>query len=120
MSEGKLRTRIADAIRSDGHLHELVTAACHALGDIVGADGAEVRADWSLVADHQGRTIVRLDLSDFTGRAEAKFSPDEMENPRQVRFRLYRIWGDLLQIRSHKQLKQLTEESGSEVDANAP
>jgi hypothetical protein len=120
MSEGRLRTIIADAIHNDGRLYELVTAACQALRDIVGADGAEVIADWSMAKDLQGRSFVRLDLSDFTGRVEAKFAPDEMENSRQVRYRLYRIWGDLLQIRSHKQLKQLTEESGSEVDANAP
>jgi hypothetical protein len=39
----------------------------------------------------------------------AVFDPKELESPSLMRSRLNRLWGDLLQIRSHRQLRDLLE-----------
>ena len=40
-----------------------------------------------------------------------RFSPKELEYPDQLRLRFIRLWGDLLQLRSHRQLQELMEAS---------
>jgi hypothetical protein len=61
-----------------------------------------VKAEWSPVRDTSGQLLVQLALSDFTGvSVEARFEPDELAREGQLRAKLYRIWGDLLQYRSH-------------------
>jgi len=36
----------------------------------------------------------------------------ELRNPAHMRLRLYELWGDLLQARSHKQLQELLSQGG--------
>ena len=62
-----------------------------------------VTREWKPVPDHQGRTHYRLSLRDLTGEVSTDFAPDELENPLYMRVSLYRLWGDLLKIRSDQQ-----------------
>src|SRR5438128_50772 len=113
MNYARLKTVVSSPIARDERLNASVNAASGILSDIIGPSGSEVRAEWSHRLDSQGRPLIRLQLSDYTGSVEADFAPDELEKPRQVRYRLHRLWGDLLQVRSHKQLEELTGATGS-------
>ena len=42
-----------------------------------------------------------LVVRDFIARVSVTFTPDQLEHSRDVRNRLYRLWGDLLQIRNN-------------------
>src|SRR5438445_2780145 len=84
-----------------------VRRASQLLEEIIGPTADSVSKEWSPVRDASGRLL--LALSDSTGaRVEEKFAPDELTNEARLRARFYRIWGDLLQHRSHKQLELLS------------
>jgi hypothetical protein len=90
-----------------------VEQASNLLADILGPHSSQlVKATWSRVQDHQGRTLYRLTIRDFTGEVATDFAPDELENPPHMRVRLYRLWGDLLQIRNNQQHQQVQILSG--------
>jgi hypothetical protein len=84
-----------------------VECATQNLDEIIGKTAPLVSAEWSLMQDGSGRLL--LELHDFTGASvEAKFDRAEFDRPVQLETKLYRIWGDLLQDRSHKQLEVLS------------
>jgi hypothetical protein len=110
MTGTRLRTTVAPAISKDQQWNKLVSTACETLDDVIGDIGPEVRAEWSLAEDAKGRTLLNLNLIDFTGGVQRNaFTREELEKPRQLRDRLLDLWGDLLQDLSHRQLKKLLE-----------
>ena len=118
MQDSKLKFNVV-GISDDIRLYESIIEANRRLDSVIGPFEGEARADWSLGRDSMDHAQVFLILSDdFEGRAEARFAPAELENPRQLRTRLLEVWGDLLQDRSHKQLQQLLETDSSEGVAN--
>jgi hypothetical protein len=69
----------------------------------------DVTATWSMQKQH-GRTIYVLTLSDPTSEVRTEFLPSDLKYPSQARFlpfNMARLWGDLLEKRSHKQLEKL-------------
>ena len=80
-----------------------ISAGSEALRRVLGQSTDLVRDEWSIKADERGREYVSLRLSDWTGAVEYKFAPEELTHPAHLERRLYRLWGDLLQIRSHVQ-----------------
>jgi len=117
MNDTRLKFSVKGVLKND-RLYGLINEAHDLLGDVVGSSGPDVEDAWSVEKDSKGRPLILLKLSDFKGRAEAKFAPDELENPRQMSYRLIRLWGDVLQDRSHKQLAEMMDEQGSEDAAN--
>lgn len=85
----------------------LVEQASEAIGEILGTLRGSVSEEWNLAKDAQGQPMVTLKLSDPTGAAVATFEPSELEDRRHMVVRINRLWGDLLQIRSHAQLQRL-------------
>jgi hypothetical protein len=77
------------------------------LEEVAGPSASLVKAEWDRREDPKGRALYTLRLSDWSGAVSADFAPDELTS-RDVRYRLIRLWGDLLQVRSHKQLQKLT------------
>ena len=71
------------------------------------------------MGEDRGRPLLWLEIKDWSGEAQAKFAPDELKNPRQTSSKIIRLWGDLLQTRSHKQVADLEKQpsrlSGEEV-----
>ena len=65
--------------------------------------------EWEIINDPSGNRRYLLRLSDYTGQVKDEFTPYELRSPRQMRGRLLHLWGDLLQISSHKLLEKLTE-----------
>jgi hypothetical protein len=74
------------------------------LEDTLGPQSSQlVKGEWSCLQDRKGRTLYRLTIRDFTGEASTDFSTDELQNLLHMKFRLYRLWGDLLQVRNNRQ-----------------
>jgi hypothetical protein len=91
----------------------LLEQASTLLSDILGPQSSQlVKAEWNRVQDHQGRKLYRLTIRDFTGEVFTDFAPDELQNPLHMRVRLYRLWGDLLQVRNNQQHQQVQIISG--------
>ena len=91
----------------------LLEQAAALLTDILGPQSSEhVKAEWHRLQDHKGRTLYRLTIRDFTGQVSTDFAPDELQNPLHMRVRLYRLWGDLLQVRNNQQHQQVQIISG--------
>ena len=83
------------------------------LGAILGPQSSQqVKAEWDRVQGRPGRTLYRLIIRDSTGEVSTDFAPDELENPLHMRVRLYRLWGDLLQVRNNQQHEQVQIISG--------
>jgi hypothetical protein len=100
-----MKSSVSEAIRSDPILEPRVRRATQMLEQVT----ETAVADWDLVRNANNRPMVLLVLTDFTGaRVEAKFDPAELNNENHLNAKFYRIWGDLLQRRSHQQLNQLS------------
>ena len=94
-------------------LKEKAERASAWLQDILGNSRSIVSAEWDLAEDARERSVLTLTLSDFTSTVTTTFEPSELENERQMRFRLNRLWADLLRIRSHKEIEAVIRTSGS-------
>jgi hypothetical protein len=91
----------------------LLEQASAFLADILGPRSSQqVKAEWDRVQDHRGRALYRLSLRDFSGEVSTEFTPDELQNRLHMKVRLYRLWGDLLQVRNTQQHQQVQIISG--------
>src|SRR5438105_3413816 len=101
-------------IRNSAEAFALVEQASALLKDILGAHASQpIKAAWSCVRDQQGRVLYRLVLRDSVGEASTDFALDELRIPLHVRFRMSRLWGDLLQVRNnlqHQEVQALSSE----------
>jgi hypothetical protein len=89
------------------------------IGQSVGGRLISVSVRWSLEKLQNGLESLRLSLEDSTGAsAEAAFDAagSQLGKEEYLRSRLLRVWGDLLQDRSHRQLSVLS----SNVDVSGP
>lgn len=104
--------KISEEILKDRELGPLVKQASEILERELGSSSSTVSASW-IFGQEQGRPVVWLELSDFdsTGSVEGRFSRDDLKNPRQTAARIIRLWGDLLQTRSHKQAESFAKDS---------
>jgi hypothetical protein len=99
-------------IEADDRLRSLVDKANRLLDSELGPSADTVSASWQLdelLEDNQGRSQLWLEIEDWTGRANTKFSLEELASPRQASARLVRLWGDLLQVRAHEQIESLAK-----------
>lgn len=66
-----------------------------------------VSTSWRLLHDDRDRPLLRLTISDWTGNASTVFTPDDLKDAWKTQGRMIRLWGDLLQVRSHKLLDEM-------------
>src|SRR6266542_2870007 len=99
---------IIPKIDSDPILGPRVRQANKMLKDIIGTTADQVSIHWDL-QDANGRRSVYLTLADYTGARlpPAPFRQEDLLNEGILKARFHRLWGDLLQQRSHQQLIQL-------------
>jgi len=98
-------------IRDNPALASEVDRATRLLKAELGPSAGLVTARWSQPQGDRGRVV--LEISDWTGSAEDSFGREELATSPRLADRLHRLWGDLLQVRSHKQMervKQLVQE----------
>jgi hypothetical protein len=101
-----------DRARQRGEESALLQGATRRLEDVLGQSAGLVTAEWDRVQDERGRPPYRLTISDRTGSVSTDFALTELTSSSHMRGRLLQLWGDLLQIRSHRQLQVLTESAG--------
>ena len=104
---------IDPAIQENPALLALVRRADELLELELGRSSPQVSASWSLSQNEQGNTFLRLEISDWSGRVGTSFAPDELRSDQQTKGRMIRLWGNLLQIRSHKLLDEIQVEAAS-------
>lgn len=101
-------------IRKSAEALTLVEQASTLLAEVLGPHSSQlVKAEWNCVQDQQGRMLYCLTIRDLTGAASTDFTVDELQNLLHLRFRLYRLWGDLLQVRNnlqHEEVESLSSE----------
>jgi hypothetical protein len=101
-------TVIRNNLNQEPNLRKLVETATTLLDEVLGNSRGLVSVDWDLGEDGEGRPVLTLKLSDFTGAVTGTFAPDELAKTQHMKTRLFRLWGDLLQIRNAKQLESIT------------
>jgi hypothetical protein len=72
-----------------------------------------VRAEWDRKTDPRGKSLYSLRLADASEEAQSAFPIEELRDPLIMHFRLHHLWGDVLQARSHRLLRQLQSDNGS-------
>jgi hypothetical protein len=100
-----MNIKYTDRIKQWDDGYTLTQHATNRLAEVLGNSAAVVTGEWDSIEDERGRTLLTLRLKDHTGQVFGKFAPEELRSPAQTSFRLYRLWGDLLQARSMKQLE---------------
>jgi len=99
---------VSDDIRADEQLLGKVNHATDLLIQELGPSAGMVEATWHIDPDNRQRRVIELDFRDVTGHAHTRFSEDELAGEdRRLSWRLSRLWGDLLQDRSRRQLEKL-------------
>jgi hypothetical protein len=89
----------SERVKEEPTLQSFAQRATEVLDEVLGPSAGLVDAAWDRIHDTKGRTLVSLRVSDWSGSAETRFAP--WETGQIVRLRLYHLWGDLLQARSH-------------------
>lgn len=101
-------TVIQNDLNRKPSLRKQVESVTTLLDEVLGNSRGLVSAEWDIGEDRQGRPVFTLKLSDLTGAVTGTFAPDELANSQHMKTRLYRLWGNLLQIRITKQLESIT------------
>jgi hypothetical protein len=95
-----------------GGEYTLLEKATKRLEEAVGRSASLISGQWDRTEDDNGRTLYTLRLKDFTGEVMGRFALDELRSPEKTAFRVYRLWGDLLQVGTQKRLEELTALEG--------
>src|SRR5262245_11182117 len=102
---------LSDEIRRVPKLIRHVEDARSLLEEAIGPASAVVDARWTLADSSGGQKRLALTLSDWTWPEgiRVEFEDWELLSPLHARRRFYRLWGDLLQARNHRQIQQLQQ-----------
>jgi REase_AHJR-like len=104
---------VGDRLDAEGVSRGLIVRPNALLQEVVGNSTGVLSALWDLAHDGQGHLVITLTLSDWSGSVTTTFSPPELLDQEQLRFRLTRTWGDLLRVRSHKEIEEVLRTSGT-------
>jgi hypothetical protein len=107
MENYPMNVAYSDRAKQVREYFELLQQVTERLKEVLGPSQDVVRAQWDQVEDDRGRSLYSLKISDFTGEVEATFTPEELQRGTHIRVKLYKLWGDLLQARNHKQREAL-------------
>ena len=104
-----LEVEIDEAIRGDDKLLSAVEHATTLLSEEIKPRAGSVLAEWRLFAADQRIPTVRLKITHETDSAMTHFQRAKLPELTDSALRLIfvRLWGDLLQERSHAQMKEL-------------
>lgn len=104
-----MSTTISPTILEIPELAPTVQHSGEILERILGPSAGQIAATWHLGRDNRHRQVIELELTDHTSSVHGQFFPEELNQVDRFEGRLLRLWGDLLQERSHKQLARLKE-----------
>ncbi|MCI0379526.1 MAG: hypothetical protein L0215_18105 [Gemmataceae bacterium] len=86
-----------------------VDAATSLLKEEIGNTILDVAAHWDVPGNDSDQKALDLTLTDSVVTVASRFVLSEWKNPSRLQTRLHRLWGDLLQARSAKQVEKLKE-----------
>lgn len=112
-----LREQIDPTIAADPDVAERVRSATRLLQDAAEEAGSEVVATWAPQGNGKGPAAVRLTLDAPPARVEDRFSPEELHDPRELRWRVGRLWGRLHLVRARRLLAETSELAAASKDA---
>jgi hypothetical protein len=92
----------------------LLQRATNWLQEDAGPSASHAIVEWDRIEDEKSHPHYMLRISDKLDAASASFDRDELTGGTLLRYRLSRVWGDLLQARSHRLLDDLMGGNGSE------
>jgi hypothetical protein len=100
---------LSDKVLSDPKAKAKAEELRPLLATVIGRSAPLVDVRWDLVGSSEGRSQLELNLSDWTSPegVRASFGADESYGNFETRWKIHRLWGDLLQERNHRQLEQL-------------
>src|SRR5437870_11775716 len=101
-----MKVQIQPELAKRKPLAEVVEAATPVLEEEIGASAERVTATWDFQPDDRGRPLIQLTLADWSGQASAHFALEELQPPEQARWRLRRLWSDLLQEALERQVRK--------------
>ena len=113
-----MKVTYSDIVKQAGKDYGLIQKATEHLAGIVDPASEElapffspadnlISAEWDAVQDDQGRTRYTLKLSGLSSVVSASFQPSELSQDDNMRWRLRRLWGDLLAANSKAGIKKL-------------
>lgn len=108
-----IQVKYTERSRQWGEGFTLLQQATKRLEEVLGPSAPWIRAEWDRVENGKRRSVYSLRISDWTGEVSATYTPDELRSYLKDSYGWRRLWGDLLQVRSHKQLKELAEAAGT-------
>ena len=94
-------------LMAEPKLLEMARTATTVLEGAIGESAKRALVTWGLRRDELRRTTVLLTIADWSEEVTAVFTPEELQQLDDVRWRSYRIWGDLLQQASRRQIEKL-------------
>lgn len=103
----------SEALRQSSDLFALAQQATRVLEEVVGRSFLPIVAEWDRIADSQDRPLIVLRLSDGTEKVMAHLAPTELTDAENLDIRLSRLWDELLEATSRKQLERLFESLGN-------
>jgi hypothetical protein len=108
-SRAMKEVKIDEAIRKDPKLLSAIEHATKALEEEIGPASSTVTAEWTLSGANQQLPLIGLEISDGIDSARQQFQRTMIERKPDSSLRIHfiRMWGDLLQERSHRQMKRL-------------
>ena len=105
-----MNTTYSESVQQQDEDYRLIQDATAELENILGKSADRATVEWSSERDDTGTALYSLRLKDPTVEVQGQFAPDELRSRHQMRFRLYRIWGDLLQQSSLLRIAKLQEQ----------
>jgi hypothetical protein len=91
-----MESSISNEISNDSTLFPLVQEANEILKTVFGRAKEPPRVDWRIVPHEPMKPAVELQLSDQTDSVRREFTLNELQDPRELRFILSSLWGDLI------------------------
>jgi hypothetical protein len=104
---------VSPEIESVPSLAEQVHTASTLLEESIGQAAERATAEWAPSRDDRGRPRLELRLSDWAGEASALFAPEELTPDARLRQRFRDVWGDVLQVGSHRLIQRIKESSAT-------
>lgn len=98
----------SDKAKQGGERFELLQQATRRLEEVLGRSAPWVKVAWDRGEDARRRPFYTVRISDWLATVSATFTPDELRSYSQDRSYWHTLWGDLLQVRSDRQLSELT------------
>ena len=82
------------------------------LEEVIGPPAANLTAQWDRTNDAKGQTRYTLGITDSADKASTSFEPDELKSNHHMRYRLLRLYDNLLKARTDRHFRRL-EDMGS-------